>query len=115
MNKEQAALKSALPIKYEDSAQGLGRTTCFACCRQTGEREIEFCLEVAELLSCGREFCAELGDVSISAVSCAGHGDGDPRLCFLKVTSARDGEGSRAAPWLSGGLDTICSASSVHW
>lgn len=33
-------------------------------------------------------FCGELGDVGVSAVSCGGHGDGDPRLCCLKVTSA---------------------------
>lgn len=62
-------------------------------------------------------FNGEPGDVGVSAVSCGGHGDGDPRLCFLKVTSARDGEargGSRAAPWLPRKLDTICSASIVY-
>lgn len=43
-------------------------------------------------------------------------GTGDLRLCFLKVTSAGDGQAqgrSRAAPWLAGKLDTICSASIV--
>lgn len=41
----------------------------------------------------------------------------DPRLCCLKATCLRDGEargGSRAAPWLSGKLHTVCSASHVH-
>lgn len=60
--------------------------------------------------------CGELGDATVSAMSCGGRRDEDPRLCLLKVTPARDGEargGSRAAPWLSGKLDTVCSASVV--
>jgi len=60
---------------------------------------------------------SKLGDASISATSRGGCRDRDPRLGFLKVTSAGDREaqsGSRAAPRLSVKLDAICSASIVY-